>query len=156
MGKRKPTGPHLENKDCLYNKSGAQHRMVWGNWLFGWDYLGRESNIYLDSMSAANTVCLRNCWSVTEKFIRLWVVSSSPSGSIDFSRWINYQRQFQTSLRWTEGKMMFSFQWSLLAIVLCFSGALESANQRPHQRGTVHWLFILSAVEESRHGLGTL
>lgn len=149
MGERKPRGPPLENKDCLYNKSGEQHKTAWGNWLFGRDYLGRESNIYLGSVSAANTMCLRNCWSVTEKFILLWVVSSSPSGGIDFPRWINYQRQFQTSLRWMEGKMMFSFQWSLLAIMLRASGAPESTNQRPQRRATVHGLFILSAVPES-------
>lgn len=149
MGERKTTGPPLENKDRLYNKSGAQHKTVRGNWLFGWDYLGRESNIYLGSLSAANTMCLRNCWSVTEKLILLWVVSLLPSGGIDFPRWINYQKQFQTSLRWTEGKMMFSFQWSLLAIALRASGALESTNQKPQRRATVHGLFILSAVPES-------
>lgn len=52
-----------------------------------------------------------------KKFILLWVVSSPTSCNIDFSQWINYQWQFQSSLQWAEGKMMFLFQGGLLTIV---------------------------------------
>lgn len=52
-----------------------------------------------------------------QKFILLWVVSSPTGCNIDFSQWINYQWQFQSSLQWAEGKMMFLFQGSLLTIV---------------------------------------
>ena len=70
-----------------------------------------------------------------------WVVSSSTSCSIDFSPWINYQGQFQTSLSWTEGKMMFSFQWSLLAIVPVFLWSLGFDKwQRRTANGLVHLL----------------
>lgn len=52
-----------------------------------------------------------------QKFILLWVVSSPTGCDIDFSQWINYQWQFQSSLQWAEGKMMFLFQGGLLTIV---------------------------------------
>lgn len=42
MGERQPTGPCLENKDCLYNKSGAERKTVWGNWLFGRGLFGER------------------------------------------------------------------------------------------------------------------
>lgn len=83
--------------------------MIWGE---------KAAFIWIPHFHICSGHCAcRNCRSITAKLILLRVVSSSTSCSIDFSQWINYQRQFQTSLRWTAGKMMFSFQRSLLAIV---------------------------------------
>lgn len=72
--------------------------------------MGRASTVYLEPTAAGHGLRSQQRPGAVQKFILLRVVSSPTSCSIDFSQWINYQRPFQTALRWTEGKMMFSFQ----------------------------------------------
>lgn len=44
-------GPHVQNKGCVITQAAPAEGGS-ENWLFGCDYLGRESNIYLASTSA--------------------------------------------------------------------------------------------------------
>lgn len=104
--------------------------------------MGRKSDTDGHSTCAVR-LCLRRAPGHPGKLILLWVVSSPTSCSIDFSLRIHYRAWLQTSLRWTEGKMMFSFQWSLLVRACGSSG------------GGGQDLFILSVVSAAWHGLGT-
>lgn len=79
---------------------------------------GEGSNASVDGPSAPDARGRAHGRGVREELTLLRIASTATSRGIDFSPRINYQRRLQTSLRRTGGKVMFSFQWSLLAMAL--------------------------------------
>lgn len=143
MGERKPTSQQLENKDRIYNKSVVQHKMVQGNWLSGWDYLGeRKQHLFRFHICSRYSVLAETAEASLKSLFCYGLFHLQPVVVLISLSGLIIRGSFRLPWDGRKEKWCFHFNEACWQLCLRFSGALVSANQRPCQtvRRIIHFL----------------